>query len=279
MIKCKLSVKEWFDQFIIDNNKYASFRPLHTDKTTFKNLNEVLEKEKQRYALQSLKYLACTNAVNYDKIYMGEKYESTLAKLEQDIVRYEDVMEHQGQTSIDDKRRLYLLASMSLDNIVEIGVYTGASTAFLGMGTNYTIYAIDPNEPVVNKTDWRYDDIGIRSVIDISNKLWENLGLSNIQPINEYSYNIHKNIPDNIGMLFIDGEHSVASQTQDLQNYAPKIKSGGYLAVHEWGDNFGWPDLWWNTFSALRDYLYDQADEWIGPFNDKESLILWFVRK
>src|SRR6185437_4425987 len=35
------------------------------------------------------------------------------------------------------------------------------------------------------------------------------------------------------GMLFIDGGHSDAAATADYENWAPKIRAGGALAIHD----------------------------------------------
>jgi hypothetical protein len=146
----------------------------------------------------------------------------------------------------------------------------------MGMGSQKHVYTIDPNKPVETEADWRYDKLGIREVAPICDRLWQDLELSNITAIQDFSQNACDKVPQEIGMLFIDGNHSYAGQSLDLKLYAPKIKSGGYLATHEWT----YPQSWLNTFDALHDYLYDKSDEWIGPFRDKgSSYVLWFIKK
>lgn len=41
-------------------------------------------------------------------------------------------------------------------------------------------------------------------------------------------------IPDNLDFIFIDGDHSYLAVLSDLQNYVPKLKSGGLLTGHDW---------------------------------------------
>lgn len=41
-------------------------------------------------------------------------------------------------------------------------------------------------------------------------------------------------IPDDLDFIFIDGDHSHAAVLSDLNNYVPKIKSGGLLTGHDW---------------------------------------------
>jgi len=41
-------------------------------------------------------------------------------------------------------------------------------------------------------------------------------------------------IPDELDFIFIDGDHSFKAVQSDLNNYVPKIKSGGLLTGHDW---------------------------------------------
>lgn len=47
--------------------------------------------------------------------------------------------------------------------------------------------------------------------------------------------------------VYIDGEHSYAAVTQDLENYFPKVKVGGHLI----GDDYGWTGI----MPAVQDFL------------------------
>jgi len=41
-------------------------------------------------------------------------------------------------------------------------------------------------------------------------------------------------IPDELDFIFVDGDHSFLAVQSDLNNYVPKIKSGGLLTGHDW---------------------------------------------
>lgn len=54
--------------------------------------------------------------------------------------------------------------------------------------------------------------------------------------------------PDNyFDYIYIDGEHSYAAVTKDLNNYFPKLKKGGYII----GDDYGWTGI----PEAVRDFI------------------------
>ncbi len=54
--------------------------------------------------------------------------------------------------------------------------------------------------------------------------------------------------PDNyFDYIYIDGEHSYAAVTRDLNNYFPKLKKGGYII----GDDYGWTGI----PEAVKDFL------------------------
>jgi len=41
-------------------------------------------------------------------------------------------------------------------------------------------------------------------------------------------------VPDNLDWIFIDGDHSYAAVLQDLEDWVPKIRSGGLMSGHDW---------------------------------------------
>ena len=41
-------------------------------------------------------------------------------------------------------------------------------------------------------------------------------------------------VPDNLDFVFIDGDHSYKAVLLDLNDWVPKIRSGGLLIGHDW---------------------------------------------
>jgi hypothetical protein len=58
---------------------------------------------------------------------------------------------------------------------------------------------------------------------------------------------------DYFNYVYIDGEHSYAAVTRDLENYFPKVKVNGYLI----GDDYGWTGI----MPAVQDFLKRHQEE------------------
>jgi hypothetical protein len=58
---------------------------------------------------------------------------------------------------------------------------------------------------------------------------------------------------DYFDYVYIDGEHSYAAVTRDLNNYFSKVKVGGYLI----GDDYGWTGV----MDAVQDFIKSHENE------------------
>jgi hypothetical protein len=61
-------------------------------------------------------------------------------------------------------------------------------------------------------------EVGLRDLIDVHQGFSHELAASWRQPID---------------LLFVDGDHSYAAVRQDFEDWAPRIRAGGYLALHD----------------------------------------------
>ena len=112
----------------------------------------------------------------------------------------------------------------------EIGSYKGRSTlAFLRSGRMG--YAIDwfqgsPEMPEGTNT--------LADFVKVLNKYDPICLVFTCMERSEVAVN---NIPDHIGVLFIDGEHSYEAVKKDFELYKNKVVEGGYIVFHDaWGD-------------------------------------------
>lgn len=74
--------------------------------------------------------------------------------------------------------------------------------------------------------------------------------------------------PDDIDFVFIDGDHSYKAVMSDLQNYVPKIKSGGLLTGHDWtsvNKNIG-------VVPACTEYLSENESIFQPLFSNEELI-------
>lgn len=116
---------------------------------------------------------------------------------------------------------------------IEIGTCYGASTFhFLEMLPNSRVIAIDPY------SDEGYDQMATRvPAYESFQKLME-LYPNRITLIRKTSDDAVSEIEDNlIDFVFIDGFHSNEQVKKDIENYYPKLKSGGLMSGHDYN---GW---------------------------------------
>jgi predicted O-methyltransferase YrrM len=123
--------------------------------------------------------------------------------------------------------------------VVEIGSWQGKSTFCISKGLKSgNVYAIDPFNRDAGK------DFG--SQIEYNNKIFEDSlefgfkkNMIDFKVVDKitikkgYSYDFHNDFSE-IDFLFIDGDHSIEGCKLDFDLYASKIKSGGYLAFHDY---------------------------------------------
>jgi predicted O-methyltransferase YrrM len=116
---------------------------------------------------------------------------------------------------------------------VEVGVYKGENAKSILKTLNIDkLYLIDPYV--------YYDDYG-----DVAGgqKTFDKLLKKTIKTLQKYEnkYILIKktandalpDIPNNLDFVYIDGNHKYEYVKQDIENYYPKLKSGGILAGHD----------------------------------------------
>lgn len=74
-----------------------------------------------------------------------------------------------------------------------------------------------------------------------------------------------------IDFLFIDGDHTYAGVKQDFENYAPLVRPGGVIALHDVAvhppEYHCEVDRFWNELKAKfehREFIEDQKQGWAG---------------
>jgi len=116
---------------------------------------------------------------------------------------------------------------------VEIGSYKGKSSAFMAVeiansGKNIRFECIDPMELGIG--DWTCNE-------EEQQGYSEEGFNSRLEPVKEY-YKLHKMTSDDavtlyedgtIDFLMIDGDHSYEAVKKDIENYLPKMRSGGLI--------------------------------------------------
>jgi predicted O-methyltransferase YrrM len=105
-------------------------------------------------------------------------------------------------------------------NMLEIGCRYGTSTMLLGSiakEMNGRLYCVefDPQKEWFNNID----EAGIKDYVNLvrTRSPWVN----------------YHDIPNELDFLFIDGDHRTAFAIADYHFFAPLVKVGGYIAIHD----------------------------------------------
>ena len=159
---------------------------------------------------------------------------------------------------------LYGMAHNSPGPVVEIGSFMGRSTTALALGSmagrKQPVWAIDPFLGVPESD--RKTDLGtVPATIQTGpQRLRANLdaagvnGLVNIVP--KASQDALPDVPEDIGLLFVDGAHDYESVKRDIDNYLPRVRMGGFVVFHD--TSGGDPDV----NRAVEDHLGRHPQEW-----------------
>jgi predicted O-methyltransferase YrrM len=136
------------------------------------------------------------------------------------------------------------LAYLGTGVAVEIGTYCGKSTVYLGHAASVTgghLITVDHHRgSEEHQVGWEYHDatlVGADGRFDTLPALRRTLadaGLEDVvTPLVARSVDAARWWRHPIDLLFIDGGHTTAAATADLNGWAPWVRPGGALAIHD----------------------------------------------
>jgi MMP 1-O-methyltransferase len=129
--------------------------------------------------------------------------------------------------------------------IVEIGSYCGKSTMYLAAAASeigQVVVTVDHHRgSEENQPGWEYHDMTLVDpavgLLDTLPTFRSNLATAGLEQhviaIVGRSAAVARLWHEPIGMLFIDGGHTDAAATADYEGWAPHIRQGGALAIHD----------------------------------------------
>jgi len=149
---------------------------------------------------------------------------------------------------------------------VELGVYGGQFLALIASAmqevtddiSEYAIHGIDPwsTDALLSRGGVYSGDCEYWSTLDL-----ESVYRQTLQAMREFS-NVHLHRMDSVSglvkfpfptidLLHIDGNHSEWHSTQDVLNWVPRVRQGGWIYL----DDSDWPSL-----QTARRFLLEDAD-------------------
>jgi hypothetical protein len=173
--------------------------------------------------------------------------------------------------------RINLLANMlNKPNgvFVEIGTYKGGfAEEILTFNPTCTLYCIDPYLSYEDYNDASGDDNG-DALFESTKARLSKFG-NRVKILREFADNAVNLIPNEIDFLYIDGNHKYKYVLNELRNYFPKVRSGGYIVGDDAFDTdeskrnihgdifFDWKEQGWGygdfgVIKAFRDFLKEK---------------------
>lgn len=116
--------------------------------------------------------------------------------------------------------------------MIEVGSHIGESACIFSLVFS-PVYAIDP-----------FLDNGLsgKHGLIAYDEFQKRIAGRNIIHIPMGSKEACDHLPDDVAIVYLDGAHDYDSVLTDIENYAKKIKFGGYLCGHDY-DNPEYPDV------------------------------------
>jgi len=154
------------------------------------------------------------------------------------IKNYTDIV---GWFDFQDIYDMVVEKAIDGEQFLEVGCFMGKSTAYLlqkieESGKKITVTVIDIFEAECDHHNDLIKEVGKGDLFEIFNKNMQDLRLSPIL-IKGKSQEVYKLLDDNtFSMIFIDAAHDYESVKADLNNFYPKLRSGGIFAGHDYGE-------------------------------------------
>ena len=172
----------------------------------------------------------------------------TRAKLLMRGLRYSCILPYasiDGWLTVDEAITLFELAKGLPDKnprALEIGSWQGKSTVCIAQGLRQKdgaqLTCIDPFDASGDRESEdmygdRQNDLGgpLRRAFD------DNLKGANVHDLIDvrqgFSHDWVEQVDESLDLLFLDGDHSYEAILRDFVDWSPKVKNGGYLAMHD----------------------------------------------
>ena len=166
----------------------------------------------------------------------------------------------EGQISEKECLLLYTLAKrVSKGVIVEVGSYRGRSTVALALGTRagakVPVYAVDPHEVFTGVLGGTF---GPQDRVCMFRNLLDAGVAESVAVVGLPSQVAAQGWESPIGLLWIDGDHTLAGTEADFRSWGGYVRTGGLVAFHDATD----PQL--GPFHVIRGLLSTDVYRKVG---------------
>jgi predicted O-methyltransferase YrrM len=130
------------------------------------------------------------------------------------------------QTTANEKK-LIAEYSNGAKTAVELGVFEGVNTLTIAasLASDGSLYAVDPFTK--GRLGLCYGKLICKSQLT-KHKLQEK-----VKFLEMLSFDAVMHISEPIDFIFVDGDHSLDGVKRDWADWSPKVKKGGYIALHD----------------------------------------------
>lgn len=169
----------------------------------------------------------------------------------------------------DNETIIHLIGPRPL--VCEIGVRSGTSSQkFLGRGC--FVYLVDPWEDYDGYLEKNYNyPKEYQDTLDVLKNYPDQYKI-----IRKKSDDAVNDVPENLDLVFIDGNHLYEYVARDIRNYWPKIKSGGWLTGDDYSDIPDTPEekSYQQVKTAVDEFVASDPTLSLGVFGR-----CWAIRK
>jgi predicted O-methyltransferase YrrM len=114
--------------------------------------------------------------------------------------------------------------ALQADVVVEIGCYEGRTAMELAKAARGRVYSVDP---------FFRGRLGICYGELIARTHRRRQGVDNVKFIKGFSHEVAPQFTYSIDLLFVDADHAYEAIKQDWQDWFPKVRPGGIIALHD----------------------------------------------
>jgi predicted O-methyltransferase YrrM len=173
--------------------------------------------------------------------------------------------DHPASQVTDRELQLLLKYSRDARVTVELGCYEGKTSTALAANNLGRVFSIDP---------FFRGRLGICYGEQIARIYCKRLRLKNLKFVKGCSYEVAAGFREPIDFLFVDANHDYDAIKRDWEDWAPKVRNGGVIALHDCRQAMNSPDY----LGTMRFYDCDIGRiDYVTEVESIDSLVLFRV--